>query len=68
MKFVSKQSKTSKNEVAETRCGLDHSLMGEVGKSSVFRFEVSLGNVPESQEGHIEDSGLAYTHAKYLPI
>lgn len=50
VKFVSKQSKTSKKK-AETMCDLDPSLMGEVGKSSVFRFEVSLENVPESPGG-----------------
>lgn len=65
---MSKQSKTSKNEVAEAMCGLDPSLMGEVGNSSVFRFEVSLENVPESQEGLTEDSVLAYTYAQCLLI
>lgn len=47
-------------------CGLDHSLMGEVGESSLFRFKVSLGNVPGSCKGLIEDSILVYIHAKYL--
>ena len=40
--------------------------MGRVEESPLFRFKVSLGNVPGSCKGLIEDSILVYIHAKYL--